>query len=99
MGDDLTARNALQRSISSRLHACDEEELRALDRMLIAVEKRRDILDVGGQVSSAIAAPVEVSPLRERDVLRGLDELRDSQTYSPREVRVPVFTVIDGGEQ
>lgn len=45
MANDTTARDALARSIASRLLICDELELRQLDRVLISMEKRRDIFE------------------------------------------------------
>ncbi len=38
---DTTARDALERSLQHRMLMCSEDELRAIDRMVIAVEKRR----------------------------------------------------------
>lgn len=46
MGDDNTTRDALARSIAARLPLCDERELRALGRVLVSIEKRRDHVDL-----------------------------------------------------
>ncbi len=40
---DTTARDAIERSVAARLLICDEVELRAIDRMLVGIEKRREL--------------------------------------------------------
>jgi hypothetical protein len=44
MGDDTTVRDALVRSICARSLTFDEAEARAVDRFIVAIEKRRDIV-------------------------------------------------------
>lgn len=86
MSDDAMRCEALRRSIGARMLMCDEAELRSLDRQLIAIEKRRDILpDVVQKVSDRARA---------EEVDAGLRELRESNTWSPRP-----FQVIDGGRE
>jgi hypothetical protein len=43
---DTTTRDALERSICARLPLCDEAELRAIARVLVSVEKRRNHADL-----------------------------------------------------
>jgi hypothetical protein len=62
MPDDTTARDALERGLRYRLPLCSEEELRAIDRMLTGIEKRRELLEVGRQVSASESV-VEHCPL------------------------------------
>jgi hypothetical protein len=94
MPDDTTARDALERGLHYRLPLCSEEELRALDRMLVGIEKRRELLEVGRQVSASES--VVERELRELRALGGIDrianqraleaalaELRASMTYGP----------------
>lgn len=84
---DTTRRDAKQRSIAARLLICDELELDALDRMLTALEKRRDIVHLGQRTAW---------PARSRgeEITAALRELRDATTYTaPR----PSLQVIPGG--
>ena len=53
MGDDNTTRDALERSINARLPLCDEAELRALGRVLVSIEKRRDHADLIARIRAS----------------------------------------------
>jgi hypothetical protein len=47
MAEDTTARDALERSIQRRAMLCDHDELKALDRVLVVLEKVRHRAELG----------------------------------------------------
>jgi hypothetical protein len=85
VSDDATRSEAKRRSIGARMLVCNEAELDALDRMLTAVEKRRDIVPAAART----AWPDRV---RADQIEAGLRELAAATTYAPRRP----FDVLNG---
>lgn len=85
---------AMRELVLEAVDACDPGELKQLVRMVRAFGRRREYLKRLGVTPPA--PELRAGALRrDRDqVLRGLIELRDSQTWSP-----PQLTVIDGGDE
>lgn len=90
----------LRATIRVRLEACDESELDALERMLSAIEDRREILPP----EKRTAWPPKMSPpakdslrrairARGEEITAALRELRDATPIVPRRP----FEVLNGG--
>lgn len=100
MGDDSTSREALRRNIALRLHDRSHDELVAIDRVLLSIERRSDILEDLRERAALRGIAAGTEPF-ERELVDGrvADAAREfgrSATYTPRATRTP-FGIIDGG--